>query len=78
MAGGGLPVVKGRQLIRALERAGFVVDRIVGGHHILVYPGDATRTVTVPVHANRDVKPGTLRAIIRQAGFTMDEFRDVL
>ena len=78
MAGGGLPVVKGRQLIRALERAGFVVDRIVGSHYILVYPGDASRTVTVPVHGNRDLKPGTLRSIIRQAGFTVDEFRDLL
>jgi predicted RNA binding protein YcfA (HicA-like mRNA interferase family) len=30
------------------------------------------------VHGNRDLKPGTLRAIIRQAGFTVDEFRDLL
>jgi predicted RNA binding protein YcfA (HicA-like mRNA interferase family) len=78
MAGGGLPVVKGRQVIRALERAGFVVERIVGSHHILVHPGDATRTVTVPVHANRDIKPGTLRSIVRQAGLTVDEFKAFL
>ena len=78
MGGGGLPVVKGRQVISALTKAGFVVDRIVGSHHILVYPGDATRTVTVPVHSNRDLKPGTLRSIIRQARFTMDEFRGLL
>jgi predicted RNA binding protein YcfA (HicA-like mRNA interferase family) len=78
MGGGGLPVVKGRQVIRALAKAGFVVDRIVGSHHVLVYPGDATRTVTVPVHSNRDLKPGTLRSIIRQAGFTVDEFNELL
>jgi len=73
-----LPVVNGRRVIQALRRAGFVVDRIVGSHHVLAYPGDPTRTVTVPVHSGRDLKPGTLRAIIRQAGFTVEEFAELL
>ena len=55
-----------------------MLDRIVGSHHVLVYPANPVRTVTVPVHASRDLKPGTLRAIIRQAGFTVEEFRDLL
>jgi len=37
-----------------------------------------TRTVTVPVHAARDLKPGTLRSIIRQAGLTTEEFTKLL
>lgn len=79
MAGGGLPTVSGNRVIRALTtRSGFVVDRVVGSHHVLVHPADPTRTVTVPVHANRDLKPGTLRAIIRQAGFTVEEFKELL
>lgn len=78
MAGGGLPAVGGSRVVRALIRNGFVVDRIVGSHHVLVHPNDPTRTVTVPVHGNRDLKPGTLRSIIRQAGFTVDEFRELL
>jgi predicted RNA binding protein YcfA (HicA-like mRNA interferase family) len=57
-----------------LGRAGFQLDRIVGSHHVLVYSGDPRRTVTVPVHGNRDLKRGTLRSIIRQAGFTVAEF----
>jgi predicted RNA binding protein YcfA (HicA-like mRNA interferase family) len=69
-----LPVVNGRQVIRALAKAGFVVDRIVGSHHVLVDPADARRTVTVPVHAGRDLKRGTLRSIIRQAGITIEDF----
>lgn len=64
--------------MRALLRAGFVVDRIAGSHHILTHPDDVARTVTVPVHANRDLKPGTLRSIIRQAGFTVEEFAELL
>jgi len=55
-----------------------VVDRIVGSHHILAHPLDASRVVTVPCHAARDLKPGTLRAIIRQAGMTVEEFNELL
>jgi predicted RNA binding protein YcfA (HicA-like mRNA interferase family) len=74
MAGGRLPAVNGSRTLRALTRAGFVV----GSHHVLVYPGDTHRTVTVPVHAGRDLKPGTLHSIIRQAGLTVEEFTDLL
>jgi predicted RNA binding protein YcfA (HicA-like mRNA interferase family) len=34
--------------------------------------------VTVPVHSNRDLKAGTLRSIIRQAGLTIEEFSRLL
>ena len=78
MGGGKLPVLDGRRVVRALERAGFVVDRVVGSHHVMVFPGDATRTVTVPVHSGRGLKPGTLRAVIRQAGYSVEEFRELL
>jgi predicted RNA binding protein YcfA (HicA-like mRNA interferase family) len=74
MNGGRLPVLNGRQVIRALTKAGFIVDRIASSHHVLAYPTDPRRTVTVPVHSGRDLKRGTLRSIIRQAGFTVDEF----
>jgi predicted RNA binding protein YcfA (HicA-like mRNA interferase family) len=75
---GGLPVTTGKNIVSALRRAGFIVDRIAGSHHVMSYPGDPTRTVTVPVKAGRDLKPGTLRSIIRQAGFTVEEFTKLL
>jgi predicted RNA binding protein YcfA (HicA-like mRNA interferase family) len=78
MAGGRLPAVNSRRVIRALTRAGFVVDRIAGSHHVMVFPGDLARTVVVPVHAGRDLKPGTLRSIIRRAGFSVEEFVELL
>ncbi|HET8918459.1 MAG TPA: type II toxin-antitoxin system HicA family toxin [Xanthobacteraceae bacterium] len=78
MAAGRLPVVNGRRVIQALRRAGFSVDRIVGSYHVLVYPGNPTRTVVVPVHSGGDLKPGTMRAIIRQAGLTPEEFAKLL
>ena len=74
----GLPTVNGRRAIRALQRAGFVIDRIAGSHHLLVHPDNSRHTVTVPVHGAHDLKSGTLRSIIRQAGMTVEEFRDLL
>ena len=78
MAAARLPAINGRSTVRALTKAGFVVDRIVGSHYVLKYPGEPTRTVVVPCHSGRDLKPGTLRAIIRQAGLTVEEFNELL
>ena len=78
MSGGPLPVVNGKRVIQALTKAGFALDRIVGSHHVLKYPGDPSRTVTVPVHPGRDLKRGTICAIIRQAGLTVEEFTEFL
>jgi len=78
MSAGHFPAVNGKDVVRALLRAGFVVDRIVGSHHVLAHPNDSRRTVSVPVHGARDLKRGTLRAIIRQSGFTVREFADLL
>lgn len=73
-----LPNATGRQVVRAVERAGFIVDRDTGSHHILAHPNDPRRAVTVSPHGGRDLKPGTLRDIIRQAGLTIEEFRNLL
>jgi predicted RNA binding protein YcfA (HicA-like mRNA interferase family) len=72
----GLPVVRPRQLIRALERAGFIVHHVRGSHHYLRHP-EKPELVTVP-YLNRDLKRGTLRSILRQAGITPEELTDLL
>ena len=71
-----LPVVKGRECIRALQRGGFVIDRQKGSHITLIRDDPFART-TVPNH-NKSLKPGTLRAIIRDAGLSVDEFIELL
>jgi predicted RNA binding protein YcfA (HicA-like mRNA interferase family) len=68
-----LPALTAREVIRALERAGFVVARTSGSHCRLIHASDAARKVTVPVHSG-DLKRGTLRAIIAQAGLTVAAF----
>ncbi|MGH2533490.1 MAG: type II toxin-antitoxin system HicA family toxin [Thermomicrobiales bacterium] len=67
-----LPVLKGRQVIAALERAGFV---ITGGTKHTKMRGPAGQIVMIPNHPGEDVKPGTLRNIVRQAELTAEEFR---
>ena len=74
----GLPAATGRQVVRALQRAGFSVVRVSGSHHRMVHDDDASRATTVPVHGNKTLKRSTLRGIIRQAGLTVDEFTALL
>lgn len=74
----GLPDANARQVLAALRRAGFLVNRVVGSHYLLVHSADPARAVTVPFHGARSLKPGTLRNIIRQSGLTVDEFRKLL
>jgi predicted RNA binding protein YcfA (HicA-like mRNA interferase family) len=73
----GLPVVTPRQLIRALERAGFFIHHVRGSHYYLRHPDKPRLLITVPYH-NRDLKHGTLRAILRQAELSPDELADLL
>jgi predicted RNA binding protein YcfA (HicA-like mRNA interferase family) len=72
-----LPALKAREVVGALQRAGFVVSRTSGSHCRLIHSTDPTRKVTVPVHSV-DLKRGTLRGIIAQAGLSVAEFLDLL
>jgi len=71
------PVLNGKQVVHALEKAGFEVVRTKGSHHFLKR-GSPKRSVTVPVHGNRELPPGTLRAIIDQSGMSAEEFISLL
>ena len=67
--------LSGKEVQRALERAAFVVRRQKGSH-ILMFREDPFARVVVPNH--KQIKTGTLRAIIRQAGLTVDDFIGLL
>jgi predicted RNA binding protein YcfA (HicA-like mRNA interferase family) len=71
-----LPALRARQVIAALERAGFVTVRVRGSHYQMLAPKSGRR-VTVPHHGG-DLTRGTLSAIISQAGMTVDEFLRLL
>jgi predicted RNA binding protein YcfA (HicA-like mRNA interferase family) len=64
--------VSGKRLCRILEQAGWVLQRVQGSHHIYSHP-DHAAILTVPVHANRDLKKGTLSKLLKEAGLTEDD-----
>ena len=71
-----IPIIVARVVIAALIRAGFVVLRQKGSHVFL--KNSITRKVTsVPMHSGT-LKKGTLLAIIKQAGLTLQQFLKLL
>ncbi|MDP2941391.1 MAG: type II toxin-antitoxin system HicA family toxin [Candidatus Omnitrophota bacterium] len=59
-----LPQLSGQRVVRALERAGFIVRRQKGSHVVLTHSQDLSRRAVIPLHGSKSVKPGTLRAIL--------------
>jgi predicted RNA binding protein YcfA (HicA-like mRNA interferase family) len=72
-----LPSLKPREVLRALTRAGFVVHHVCESHYILKHPDQPARRVTLPFH-KKELKRGTLLAIIDEAGLTADGFMELL
>ena len=68
-----LPTVTGKEAVAVFLRCGFVVARTKGSHRILKKEG-CQYLLTVPVHGNSNLKPGTLRSLIRSAGLTIEQF----
>ena len=71
-----LPRLRGREVIAALRRAGFIVLRIKGSHHFMQHP-DGRRTV-VPVHAGETIGPGLLNKILKDTEMGAEEFESWL
>jgi len=69
-----LPSLKPSEVIRKLRRAGFVFDRHAKGSHEIWFNSHTHRYTIVPNHPGKDIPTGTLRAIIREAGFSVEEF----
>ena len=67
-----VPVLKPREVIRALERLGFVEIRQRGAHRQFRHPDG--RGTTVPFHSSRDIAPPLLRQIIKDIRVTLEEF----
>ncbi len=67
------PGLSGAQVVRALERLGFVEARQAGSHIVMRRNGQGC---VVPNH--KEVKVGTVNGVLRQAGVTAEEFNSVL
>jgi predicted RNA binding protein YcfA (HicA-like mRNA interferase family) len=69
----GLPPINGAECVAALERLGFASVRQCGSH-VVMRRGD--RGCLVPLH--RQLKPGTLHGVLKQAGVDLDGFTEAL
>jgi len=69
-----LPQLSGREVVKVLTKLGFQKDRQKGSHIILRQNSAPFRRLVVPDH--RIVAKGTLRAIIKQAGLSVEEFKN--
>lgn len=72
-----LPVISGKEAIKALERAGFIAVRQRGSHiRMKKVTSETVINITIPLHDTLD--RGTLKGIIRSAGLTAEEFVELL
>ena len=71
-----LPVLTPQNLVKALERAGFALLRVRGSHYYY-YNRQTDRIAVVPFHS-RDIRKGTLHAILKDADIDLEELQGLL
>ncbi len=70
-----LPRIAGKEVIRRLKAAGFVVLRIKGSHHFMQHPDG--RATVVPVHANEVIGPGLMNKILSDCEMLLEPFQSL-
>ena len=71
-----LPVVSGSEAVKVFGRLGYELDEQHGSHIILRHTKPPHRRLSIPNH--KELAKGTLRALIREAGITLEEFARLL
>ena len=67
------PTIRAAELVKFLKAHGYVPDRQRGSHLVLWHPVER-QSVTVPVHTGHDLGRGLALQILKQAGFTAEDF----
>ena len=65
-----------QKIIKVLEKIGFKIVRRKGSHVIMM--NEKGTRIVIPIHPGKDVKPGLVRAIIKEAGLKRKEFLKLL
>ncbi len=71
-----LSIISGKELCKILKKIGYVEDHQTGSHIILRNKNYPFRRFSIPNH--KEIAKGTLRAIIRQAGLSLNEYNNLL
>lgn len=72
-----LPVVKGKEAVKAFQKAGWQIKTQKGSHVKLVKPGHPN-AIIIPVHGNKTLDRGTLSSIIKHSDLSVEAFTDLL
>ena len=70
------PVVKPKELIKALKRKGFVIDHISGSHYIM-YNSDKSLRATIAYH-NKPIKRRTVMSILKSVNISVEDLKTLL
>jgi predicted RNA binding protein YcfA (HicA-like mRNA interferase family) len=71
-----LPQMSGQEVVKAFAKIGYFFDHQRGSHITLRHQNPPHRRLVVPDH--KEIAKGTLRAIIRQSGLSLDEFKGLI
>lgn len=71
-----IPVIKPKEVIKALKKKGFIVDHISGSHYVMYNLNKALRA-TIAYH-NKPIKRKTLMSILKSAEISTDELKKLL
>jgi predicted RNA binding protein YcfA (HicA-like mRNA interferase family) len=72
-----MPQVTARELVKFLKANGFVEDR-QSGSHLTLWSQERGACVTVPVHSGSEIGRGLAIRILKDAGFTVEDFLEWL
>jgi predicted RNA binding protein YcfA (HicA-like mRNA interferase family) len=64
--------ISGKTLCKIVEQNGWTLKRVTGSHHIYAKIG-VRAILSIPVHGNRDLPPGTLMGLLKDAGLTEED-----
>lgn len=70
------PVVKPKEIIKALKKKGFIVDHISGSHYVM-YNVDKTKRAVIAYH-NKPIKRKTIMSILKSANISVEELKELL
>ncbi len=72
-----LPILSGKDVVKALSRIGFEHVRTKGSHAIL-NKSTAQGKITIPVPLHKELAKGTLKSVMRQADLNLEDFLKLL
>ncbi|PJB49604.1 MAG: hypothetical protein CO103_04735 [Chloroflexi bacterium CG_4_9_14_3_um_filter_45_9] len=73
-----LPRITGKEVERALLRAGWYLHHSKGAHFYYKHLNFPGKRVTIPMHGGETLAPKTLKSILDQAGLSVEEFAKLL